>query len=124
MNSFHFVIFALYNTAANNWGGWESATVRGAQYLHKSRSVQFRIGWGSFYPLALSILPLSLISFNPILEPDTFFNILALFFLLGGVIVINAAYAPRTWVITGGAHKVAIRTAFLNPFLARVPSSA
>jgi hypothetical protein len=31
---FHFMMFALYNTAANIWGGWESATVRGAQYQH------------------------------------------------------------------------------------------
>ena len=91
MNTFHFMIFALYNTAANDWGGWVSATVRGAQYRHKSRSAQFKIGWGSFNPLALGILSLSFISFNPILEPITFFNILALFIPLGGAIVTNAA---------------------------------
>jgi hypothetical protein len=57
MNSSHFVIFAHYNTAANVWGGWESATVRGAQYIDFGRSVHFMIGLGSgFFPFDLFFL--------------------------------------------------------------------
>jgi hypothetical protein len=87
--SFYDIRTIQYRRERLGWMGERDCSRRPISALKQKRSVQDWVGF--FYPLALGILTLSFISFNPILEPDTFFYILALFIPLGGAIVINAA---------------------------------